>query len=99
MSEQAKLLAERLRRETAGPPDSTPEQLRGPQIDRLFELALCRLPSEAERQALADFLARQRTQIAADEQAAGRDGSAAEVKALESLCLVVLNSNEFFYWE
>ena len=99
MSEQAALLAERLRRETAGPPDSTPEQQRGPQIDRLFELTLCRLPTEPERQALAEFLSRQRAQIAADEQAAGRDGAAAEQKALESLCLVVLNSNEFFYWE
>ncbi|MBL9122249.1 MAG: DUF1553 domain-containing protein, partial [Planctomycetaceae bacterium] len=99
MSEQAKLLAERVLRETAGPPDSTPAQQRGPQLDRLFELTLCRLPTERERQVMADFLGRQQSQIAGDSQAAGRDGSAAENLALESLCLVVLNSNEFFYWE
>jgi hypothetical protein len=99
MAEQSRLLAERLRRETAGPPNTDTAQQRGPQIDRAFELALCRLPSAAERTAMLEFFERQQVQIAADEHAAGRDDTDSEQRALESLCLVLLNSNEFFYWE
>lgn len=99
MAEQSRWLAERVRRETAGPPNTDTVQQRGPQIDRAFELTLCRLPNAAERGAMLEFLDRQQRQIADDEQAAGRAETDTEFKALESLCLVLLNSNEFFYWE
>ncbi len=52
------------------------------QIDRAFRLALCRPPTEAERATLLAFL-----------RADGND----RTHALEQMCRVILNMNEFVY--
>jgi len=67
-NEQARQFAIRLRREAGNDPAA--------QVRRAFELALCRMPRDAESQACVAYVARQ---------------------SLESLCLVVLNLNEFVY--
>jgi hypothetical protein len=51
VNRQAKHFAERLRKETGDDADR--------QIDRAYRLALCRLPSDAERAVLREFLQRQ----------------------------------------
>ncbi len=80
--EQATALAERLRRE-AGPD-------RPRQIDRLFRLALGRRPSARETKIAEDLLSH-----APAKSVAGQSGGAPD--PLRSLCLVVMNLNEFAY--
>jgi hypothetical protein len=64
------------------------------QIDRAFRLALARPPEESETRALLEFL---------KSTAAGLAGSAASepqndrLKALEEMCRVIFNLNEFVY--
>jgi hypothetical protein len=84
-NEQARALAERLRREAGADPAA--------QLRRAFELALCRPPRAEELQAGLAFLAAQQRQIEADSP-----GDAGQ-KALEAFCLVLLNTNEFVYLE
>jgi Protein of unknown function (DUF1553)/Protein of unknown function (DUF1549) len=67
------------------------------QIERAFELALCRPPRPEELNNAMDFLVSQQQQIEADAQAAKLNISEARQKALEAFCLVLLNTNEFFY--
>jgi len=73
---QARNLAERVRRETG--------DVGNRQIDRLFRLALGRLPTAREAKVADELLKRKH----------GIDGTA---DPLQSLCLVVLNLNEFLY--
>ena len=80
--EQAKHLAERLRRE-AGSDGSA-------QVNRAFALALNRAPRPEELRDAVTFLARQKQQIESD-------GGASGLRALQDFCLVLLNTNEFFY--
>jgi Protein of unknown function (DUF1553) len=67
------------------------------QIERAFELALSRPPDKKELKAATEFLDVQKRQIEAD----GKDKGAANVeagkKAMEAFCLVLLNTNEFFF--
>ncbi len=85
MNRQAAAFADRLLQEAGSKVND--------QIERAYQLALQRGPTDAERQTLVEFLDRQRAmwrQIEADEEQAQRS-------ALESLCLLVLNLNEFVY--
>jgi hypothetical protein len=87
--EQARQFAARLAREAG--------DAAGAQVRRAFELALSRAPRDDELQAAIQFLDRQECQIQADQGAdatAARAGDARR-RALEALCLVVLNINEF----
>jgi len=85
MQAQARHFADRLRREAAAEAEA--------QVARAFELALCRPPSPAELRATLAFLDEQARQIRADSPA-HPDPAA---RALADFCLVLLNSNEFYY--
>jgi mono/diheme cytochrome c family protein len=74
--EQARNLAERVRREAGN--------VTSAEIDRLFRLALGRLPTPREAKIAAELL----------QKSPGPDGAADPLRAL---CLVVLNLNEFVY--
>jgi hypothetical protein len=67
-------------------------------IDRAFRLALCRPPTAEEKRSAQAFLDRQSRRIIDEDQAniAGPPRNPAEV-ALEALCLVLYNLNEFVY--
>jgi hypothetical protein len=84
---QADHFADRVRRE-AGADE-------GGQIARAFVLALARPASGEEVKLALAFLDRQAKQIVKDDPAVG--ASEARRRALASLCLVLLNSNELFY--
>jgi len=87
----SKAFAERVQRE--GGSDSAT------QIDRAWWLALSRAPSEGERAKALQHFAAQRQILAEQANAAGNplDEQAADRQALESLCHVLLNLNEFIY--
>ena len=87
--EQAAKFAERLLAEAGADPAA--------QVERAFLLTVCRPPTAAERAAVLEFLTAQRGQIVADAAAAGREEPDTDRKALASLCLVLLNGNEFVY--
>ncbi len=79
--EQAGALAKRLVAEAGEQPEN--------QVRRLVELALCRDATAEERQILVRFLTEH-------PRAGQRDAGGVPV-ALQSLCLVILNTNEFVY--
>jgi hypothetical protein len=87
--QQARHFAERLANQ-AGPAAKD-------QIERAFELALSRPPDKKELKAATDFLDGQRRQIEADGRIKGSGNGEAGKKALEAFCLVLLNTNEFFF--
>ncbi len=64
------------------------------QIERAFVLALGRPPRDEERKSVSAFLDRQTRQIASENPTV--KGGAARA-ALVSFCLVLFNTNEFFY--
>jgi hypothetical protein len=88
MQEAARHIAQRLIAEAADAPA---------RVERGYQLALARPPSEAERAAVLAFLSKQAQQIRADLAAAGHGADEAERAALEAFCLVLLNANEFAY--
>ncbi|HEV3004683.1 MAG TPA: DUF1549 and DUF1553 domain-containing protein [Pirellulales bacterium] len=65
-------------------------------IELAYGLALSRPPSDGERAAVLEFLARQEEQIRLD-AVAGPAGDDAAQQALAAFCLVLLNTNEFVY--
>jgi hypothetical protein len=87
---QAQHLAARLTREAGSD--------RSRQIDRAFDLALCRQPSADESRDLLAFLDRetQRAQTASD-QSTAQNTTTAERRALELVCRAIFNLNEFVY--
>ncbi len=93
--EQARQFAQRLQREAGEDAQK--------RVQRAFELAVCRPPSEAERQAALEFLARQAQQIQSDvatNKSADKTGDTsmdAPSQALQAFCLILLNTNEFVY--
>lgn len=97
MHEQARLWAERLVRETGTDTAAA--------IRLALRLAYCREPAPEELALLESFVAGQVAAGTAARESApaeGETGAAAlapEVRALASLCLVLLNSNEFVYIE
>jgi hypothetical protein len=80
---QARHLAERLMRESG--------TNRARQIDRAFELALCRRPSADESRDLLAFFEREASRSKANVP------TAAERRALELVCRAIFNLNEFVY--
>jgi hypothetical protein len=93
-NEMALAFAARLEREAGEDPAN--------QVNRAFELALCRQPREAELESCVKFLASQKQQLQAHaRQAANKDPKVTENilrrRALAMLCLVLLNTNEFGY--
>jgi hypothetical protein len=93
-NDMAKELASRLEREVGRDSSAL--------VRRAFELAFCRPPHAEELQTCIEFLSKQEQLIAAEARAAERkDHKPAEAtvqrKALEALCLVLLNANEFVY--
>ncbi len=88
MQEQARHFADRLRRESG--------QGLAKQVSRAFQVAPAREPEAVELSAAQDFLARQQRQIESEESSSEQTESA-QLRALQSFCLTLLNTNEFFY--
>jgi hypothetical protein len=86
--QRAQRFAARLLKEAGGAPKA--------QIERAFELALCRLPHKEELITALSFLASQQ-QLGLRAQPRTLNANAVSERALESFCLVLLNTNEFFY--
>jgi hypothetical protein len=89
MQQQARHLAARLVREAGHDPAS--------QVRRAFELALNRPARPEELKLARSFLGAQKRQIIADAAREGQAAPDAGRKALEGLCLVILNTSEFVY--
>ncbi|MSR57947.1 MAG: DUF1549 domain-containing protein [Planctomycetaceae bacterium] len=70
---------------------------RNAQIERGYRLALSRAPTGDEQAAAIAFLDRQAQQVALENQAAGAAQRDPAHTALEALCLVLYNLNEFAY--
>ncbi|HET6328165.1 MAG TPA: DUF1549 and DUF1553 domain-containing protein [Planctomycetaceae bacterium] len=88
---QARHLAQRLVREAG--PDRTR------QIERAFELTICRRPSADESRDLLAFLEREsrHSQTAPHQTASSDVAAASERRALELVCRAIFNLNEFVY--
>jgi hypothetical protein len=89
LNEQSRHLAVRVQSE-AGPD-------RGAQVCRAYRLALARDPTPEEQSAAALFLDRQAAQVAAEDRQSGKEPRDAAQTALQALCLVLFNLNEFAY--
>lgn len=91
VNEQAVHLARRLEREAG-------VELAG-QIERAYLLALCREPTPVERATMLEFVQTEAARLI--EESAGSQtalaSEAARLKALEQLCRVIFNLNEFVY--
>jgi hypothetical protein len=88
---QARHLAERLGKEVGNDPEAC--------VERAYRLALCRPPSPTERHALVEFL-KQETDAWIQEAAPAvrpGDAHAARRRALQEMCRVIFNLNEFVY--
>jgi hypothetical protein len=88
---QARHLADRLEREAGPDPVS--------QIERAYQLSLCRSPRAGERAALVAFLEREARGQIADAGDAGLAVTMAQARhqALIQLCRAIFNTNEFVY--
>ena len=91
VNEQAAHLADRLEREAG--PDA------GRQIEHAYRLALTRDPTATERKTMVEFIATEAARLV--EESAGSEvpltAPVARKKALEQLCRVIFNLNEFVY--
>jgi Protein of unknown function (DUF1553) len=91
VNEQAAHFARRLEREAGDDRDR--------QIDRAYQLAFCRPATGAEKNTMREFLA---TEAARQIEEAAKspavlDSQTARQKALDQLCRVIFNLNEFVY--
>jgi hypothetical protein len=82
---QARHFAERLQREAGAEPAA--------QLERAYLLALCRPPAAPERTLMLDFLSQEADNL----RRAGVPDDTARRQALEQLCRVLFNLNEFVY--
>jgi hypothetical protein len=91
VNEQSAHLAVRLEREAGDDPDR--------QIERAYLLALCREPTAAERRAMREFVGAEAARLVNEAAAASSPlaPKAARHTALEQLCRVIFNLNEFVY--
>jgi hypothetical protein len=91
VNRQARHLARRLVEEAGAEP--------GRQIERAYLLALCRPPTQKERQVLVQFLMKETEgQIRESaEKGTPLPPAVARQRALEQMCRVILNLNEFVY--
>ena len=86
INRQARHFARRLEKETGRDP--------GKQIERAFTLALCRSPTDKEKQVMVQYLERETNHITNE---TGLEVNGARHRALVQLCRVILNLNEFVY--
>jgi hypothetical protein len=86
INRQARHFARRLEKESGLDP--------GKQIERAFTLALCRSPTDKEKQVMVQYLQRETNHITNE---TGLEVNRARHRALEQLCRVILNLNEFVY--
>lgn len=86
--EQANYFAERVVR-VAGKEDDA-------RIEAAFRIALARPPTEKERELSRSFYSRQASR-AREKQDDGQDAAPPPITALQSLCQMILNTNEFMY--
>lgn len=89
LNTQARQFAERLVKEAGSD--------RTAQVIHAYRLAVNRSPIEKEQASALAFLARQEARIAEEDKAAGATPRDASIAALQALCLVILNLNEFAY--
>jgi hypothetical protein len=91
VNRQAGHFANRLVRE-AGPDPAK-------QVERAYRLALCRPPTAAEQAAMLQFLKEEAEQLLKESVRSGKAlrPEAARRKALEQMCRVIFNLNEFVY--
>jgi Protein of unknown function (DUF1553)/Protein of unknown function (DUF1549) len=88
LNDQARHFARRIIQEAGDEPAR--------RIELAYRLALGRMPEPAEATAMQKFLALQTQRLTAEEAAAATPRDAATT-ALEALCLILLNLNEFAY--
>jgi uncharacterized protein DUF1553/uncharacterized protein DUF1549 len=86
VNRQAQHFARRLEKEAGADP--------GKQIDRAYILALCRPPTATEKQVMLQFLQRESDHLRQENRL---EFNAAQHLALEQLCRVIFNLNEFVY--
>ena len=86
INRQSGHLAARLRREVGDDPEK--------QIAYAYALALCRPPSVSESAAMAQYMKQEAERLIAEQ---ATDPSNARLLALEQVCRVILNLNEFVY--
>ena len=89
VTEQARYFAERVVWEVGIEPDK--------QIERAYRLALARAPTPQERDRMKAFLSREADAWLREASERPRDGAMARRHALEQMCRVILNLNEFVY--
>lgn len=91
VNQQARQLAERLVKENGNDSER--------QIEQAYRLALCRPPSPTERQALVRHLKQETDDWIKEwaQTAKPRDRDEARLKALQEMCRVIFNLNEFVY--
>jgi hypothetical protein len=91
VNRQARHLAERLRKEVG----DDPEKL----VERAYLLALCRPPDHTERRTLVNYLQQETANLTQEtaQTALLLDDSTARQRALQEMCRVIFNLNEFVY--
>jgi hypothetical protein len=91
VNEQAAHLAARLERDAEDNVDR--------QIERAYLLALCREPTATERRTMREFVGAEAARLVTEAAAASSPlaPETARHKALEQLCRVIFNLNEFVY--
>ncbi len=91
VNEQAAHLAARMERDAGDDIDR--------QIERAYLLALCREPTATERRTMREFAGAEAARLVTDAAAASSPLALQEArhKALEQLCRVIFNLNEFVY--
>jgi hypothetical protein len=89
VNRQARHLAERLVREVGDDPAK--------QVERAYLLALCRPPTERERQTMLRFLEHETASLRNEASGASTSQDATRSHAQRQLCRVILNLNEFVY--
>jgi hypothetical protein len=91
VNEQAAHFARRLEHEAGDNP--------GPQIERAYQLAFCRPPTAAEKKTMLEFLATEAARLIDESPKSPTplDVQTATQKALDQLCRVIFNLNEFVY--
>jgi hypothetical protein len=91
VNEQAAHFARRLEREAGDDRDR--------QIEQAYRLALCRPPTGAEKDTMREFLATEAVRLIEEsvKSPAVLDAQTARQKAVDQLCRVIFNLNEFVY--
>ncbi len=87
VNRQAGHLARRLEQEAGSDPEK--------QVEHAYGLALCRPPTQKEKTAMLEFLKREADSLA--KETSGPHPTEAKQRALEQMCRVILNLNEFVY--